>query len=363
MQRADVFFESAAIEMRKAMVRKLASVQYVHDVWPIEGADKIECIGVLGWRCVAKKGEFRVGDLCVYFEIDSFLPVDERFEFLRSSCYRESDFMGCGFRLKTQKFRGQVSQGLALPLFILGEGEWHIGDNVTELLGVRKWEVEERATSSGTIVAALPDGVPKTEETRIQAEPGLLEEFEGVPYYITTKMDGTSVSVFRIGGRFGVCGHNYEYADDGKCSAWEWMKSHQIEQRLAGAGLDNVALQGEFCAAGIQGNPLKLQYPEWYVFTVVDVAARRRLGMQDTQKLCDELGLSMVPIEEQGDSLPYGTVEELLERARGHYSSGSVKEGIVVRPVDPRYSPTLSAPLSCKVINNDYLVKKSKKEK
>ena len=87
------------------MTRKLASVQYVHDIYPIEGADHVEAIGVLGWKCVAKKGEFKVGDWCVYFEIDSFLPIDDRFEFLRASSFKNSDLLGEGFRLKTQRFR------------------------------------------------------------------------------------------------------------------------------------------------------------------------------------------------------------------------------------------------------------------
>ena len=92
--------------------RKLASVQYVHHITPIEGADKIECVHVLGWQCVANKGQFHVGDHCVYMEVDSFLPVCEQFEFLRSNSYRKSEIFGEGFRLKTLKFRGQISQGL-----------------------------------------------------------------------------------------------------------------------------------------------------------------------------------------------------------------------------------------------------------
>lgn len=353
----------AQTETGADMGRKLASVQYVHDIWPIEGADRIECIGVLGWKCVAKKGEFAVGDSCVYFEIDSFLPVEERFEFLRAQSYRESELMGAGFRLRTSKFRGQISQGLALPVSILGPGDWRLGQDVTELLGVRKWEIEERASSNGTIVAGLPDGVPKTEECRIQAEPGLLEEFAGKPYYITTKMDGTSVSFFRIDGRFGVCGHNYEYADDGKCSFWAWAREVGLEQRLIDAGMDGVVLQGEFCGGGIQGNPLKLTKPTWYLFTVVDAKTRRRLGLADMREVAAKLNLEMVPVEEEGETLPYADVEALLERASGKYTSGNVKEGIVIRPIEPVYSPLLSASLSCKVINNDYLLKKAKRAK
>lgn len=338
--------------------RKLASVQYVHDVHPIEGADRIEAVGVLGWSCVAKKGEFNVGDLCVYFEIDSFLPMRECFEFLRSSCYKNSELLGEGFRLRTQRFRGQISQGLALPMTILPKGDYSIGQNVTELLGVRKWEIEERATSSGTIIGPLPGSVPKTEETRIQSEPDLLQEFAGLPYAVTTKMDGTSMTVCRIEGAVHVCGHNYEYADDGKCSMWEYARIKNIVGKLTEYNLDNIALQGEFCAAGIQRNPLKLRTPKWFIFTVVDLVAHRRFGIDETKELCDRLGLEMVPVEERGQSFPYDSVESLLERAKGVYDSGVVKEGIVVRPLEPVCSKILGAPLSVKVINNDYLLKR-----
>lgn len=340
------------------MGRKLASVQCVHDVWPIDGADKIECVGVLGWRCVAKKGEFKVGDQCVYFEIDSFLPVRPEFEFLRSSSYKNSEPLGEGFRLRTQKFRGQISQGLCLPVGILGEGDWALGTDVTAELGVRKWEIEERASSSGTIVAGLPAGIPKTEETRVQSAPEVVGELAGRPYYITTKLDGTSVTMFRIDDRFGVCGHNFEYADDGKCSFWAWARSNGLERRLIDAGLDNIAIQGEFCGAGIQRNPLKLERPGWFVFTVRDVAAGRRYGLAETRELCEKLGLEMVPVEEEGEVFAYASVDELLERARGKYACGSIKEGIVVRPIEPVYSEALSTALSFKVINNDYLLKK-----
>ena len=343
------------------MSRKLASVQYVHDIWPIEGADRVEAIGVLGWKCVAKKGEFKVGDWCVYFEIDAFLPIDDRFEFLRSTSYKNSDLLGEGFRLKTQRFRGQVSQGLALPMNILPEGEYELGQNVSDLLGVRKWQVEERASSSGTIIATLPAGVPKTEETRIQAEPGLIEEFAGLPYYITTKMDGTSVSMYLMGEKFGVCGHNYEYADDGACPFWQYAHEHDIEARLRAVGADGIVLQGEFCGGGIQGNPLKLRRPEWFIFSICDYETHRRWSLGEMAAFCDSLGLARVPLEEMGERFAYDSVDSLLERARGIYASGVTKEGIVVRPVDPAYSKLLQASLSMKVINNDYLLKKGKK--
>lgn len=82
------------------MGRKLASIQRIYKIEPIEGADRIELAYVLGWQCVVNKGQFNVGDLAVYFEIDSFLPIRPDFEFLRNSSYKNTDIVGEGFRLK-----------------------------------------------------------------------------------------------------------------------------------------------------------------------------------------------------------------------------------------------------------------------
>ena len=338
--------------------RKLASVQYIHHITPIEGADRIECVHVLGWQCVANKGQFKVGDYCVYMEVDSFLPICEQFEFLRKSSYKKSEILGEGFRLKTQKFRGQISQGLVQTLSILPEGDYELGDDVTDLLGIRKWEVEERVTNSGTVIGNFPAGIQKTDELRVQSYPELIDEFKAVKgYYISTKMDGCSVTMYWKDGRFGICGRNYEYADDDKCAMWKYAHEHGIPERVAGAGLPNIAIQGEFCGAGIQKNRLKLAKPEWYVFTMIDLATHRRLSLDKMKEICENLKLTMVPIEEVKDDFAYDSVEILLERAKGKYPSGMNKEGIVIRPLEPIYSPTIEGPLSMKVLNNDYLLK------
>lgn len=338
--------------------RKLASIQYVHHITPIEGADRIECVHVLGWQCVANKGQFSVGDHCVYMEVDSFLPVCERFEFLRSSSYKNNEILGEGFRLKTQKFRGQISQGLVQPLSILPKGNYELGDDVTDLLGIKKWEVEERVTNSGTVIADFPSGIPKTDELRVQSYPELIDEFKQVKgYYISTKMDGTSVTMYWKDGHFGVCGRNFEYADDDKCAMWVYAHAHGIPEKIAESGLDNIAIQGEFCGAGIQKNRLKLVRPEWYVFTMLDMETRRRLPLDRMKEICQQLGLTTVPIEEEKDKFEYDSVDVLIERAKGKYTSGMNKEGIVIRPISPVCSETIQGPLSMKVLNNDYLLK------
>lgn len=338
--------------------RKLASIQYVHNIMPIEGAEKIECVHVLGWQCVANKGQFSIGDKCIYMEVDSFLPVCERFEFLRASSFKENEIMGAGFRLKTMKFRGQISQGLVQPLEILPEGKYEIGDDVTELLGIRKWEIEERVSNDGTVIAEFPSEISKTDELRVQSYPELIEEFKAVKgYYISTKMDGCSVTMYKRGEHFGVCGRNYEYADDDKCAMWKYAHEHRIEERLKENNLDNIAIQGEFCGPGIQKNRLKLTEPEWYVFTVTDMNTNKRLSLYKTEEICKVLGSNMVPIEEVEEEFQYKSVDELLERAKGKYASGKNKEGIVIRPIEAVYSNVIAGPLSMKVINNDYLLK------
>lgn len=105
------------------MERNLASVQIVAEVASIENADAIEKVRINGWWCVTKKGEFSVGDKCVYVEADSILPIRPEFEFLRKSCYKKADWIknGEGFRLRTVRLRGTLSQGIVLPLTVLGK--------------------------------------------------------------------------------------------------------------------------------------------------------------------------------------------------------------------------------------------------
>lgn len=344
-------------------MRKLVSVQRVWKVEPIEGADRIELAHVLGWQCVVNKGQFKPMDLGIYFEIDSFLPIRPEFEFLRNSSYKKTDIMGEGFKLKTQRFRGQISQGLLLPLSDFPEipADADIGFDATDLLGVRKWEIEERASTGGTIVGGLPYDIPHTDETRVQECPELIQEFAGHEYYISTKMDGTSCSIGVDENGFHVTGHNYEYKDDGSSDFYKLVNERnyreKIEDFVARHNLNMLTIQGEFCAPGIQKNRLRLTRPEWYVFTVRENG--KRVGLNRMLEVCSEIGLNHVPIEEIGDCLTakYPTVEALLERADGEYPNGGKKEGIVIRPTEPVFSYTVSGSLSMKVVSNKYLLK------
>lgn len=341
---------AAAIFDEEDDMRSLASVRSVKAVTPIPGSDFLETAHVMGWQCVVKKGEFKPGDMGVYFEVDSFLPEDERYEFLRTSSFRDNADNGKGFRIRTMKMRGQLSQGLLLPLARFPElAGMHEGDDATEKLGVKKWYVPETASDGGTIIGERPYGIPASDEIRIQSATELLDELRGKPYYITTKMDGTSGIVYFIDGKIGCCSRNKEIKDEEGALYWTPVYRYGLKEKLPRYG-KNIVLTGEICGPGIQKNRLRLADVQWYVFDVKDWDTGRYVSCDEALEICAGLGLQIVPLEERGESFGYNQ-EELLEKARGKYPSGLDKEGIVVR-----YTEEPKA-ISFKVLNNDVLLK------
>jgi RNA ligase (TIGR02306 family) len=331
-------------------MRALVTIQRVKAITAIPNSDFLETAHVMGWQCVVKKDEFKEGDLGVYFEVDSFLPVDPRYEFLRASSYRDNEDNGEGFRIRTAKMRGQLSQGLFLALSqfpeLAGCGE---GDDVTEKLGVKKWYIPETSAAGGTIIGERPYGIPASDEIRVQSALELIDSLWGKPYYITTKMDGTAGIVYYIDGKLGCCSRNKEIKDEADALYWIPVNKYGLREKLAQYG-KNIVLTGEICGPGIQKNRLRLHEREWYVFDVRDWDAGRYLSYDEALALCSSFGLPFVPLEERGDSFAY-TLEELLEKARGKYPGGGDKEGIVVRDsASPKN-------ISFKTLNNDALLK------
>ena len=161
-------------------MRDLASIQSIKDLQPIPGADRIECATVLGWKTVVKKNEFRVGELCVFFEIDSLIPRADWNEFLIPKEKKNATHA----RIKTVCLRGQESQGLAIPIEVLSEIEPSIADkkeneDVTELLGVEKYEVPIPVQLAGKVRGGFPSIIPITDEKRIQKYPEVIDELRG----------------------------------------------------------------------------------------------------------------------------------------------------------------------------------------
>jgi RNA ligase (TIGR02306 family) len=331
-------------------MRNLVTIQKVKSISEIPDSDFLELAHIMGWQCVVKKGEFKAEDLGVYYEVDSFLPVEERYEFLRNSSYRDNADNGQGFRIRTVKMRGQLSQGLFLPLEKFPElAGYNEGGDVTEKLNVKKWYIPETATAGGTIIGDKPGGVPTSDEIRLQSALELLDQLSGKPYYITTKMDGTSGTVYYVDGKTGCCSRNKEIKDEADALYWTPVYANGLKEKLAGYG-KNIVLTGEICGPGIQKNKLRLQKIEWYVFDVFDWDSRRYFSYDQIREICSALGLQPVPLEERGESFSYN-LETLLEKAKGKYPSGLDKEGIVVRDAA---SPK---GISFKVLNNDALLK------
>ena len=184
-------------------MRKLASIQQISHIEPIPKVDAIERARVLGWWLVIKKGEFAVGDKVVYCEVDSLLPERPEFEFLRPSCFKPAILDGeavvqpAGFRIRTVKMRGQVSQGICFPLSILpADAPTEIDSDVTEALGIHKWEPPLPVGMSGRVKGHFPGFLSKTDETRIQILERVLERHRGRTFYVTEKAEGTSFSAF-----------------------------------------------------------------------------------------------------------------------------------------------------------------------
>ena len=315
------------------MDRKLASVVKIADIQPIPNADAIVVASVKGWKVVVKRDEFKVGDLAVYYEIDSFLPIRPQFEFLRKSSFKR---MGIneGFRLKTIKLRGQLSQGLLTPIpeGIIDPKE---GDDLTEALDIVKYEPPIPAQLAGKIKGTFPSFIPKTDEIRIQnfeVDVGFSPVGEKV--YVTEKLDGTSFTCYFNNGVFGVCGRNWELTETADNSLWRMANMLDLKNKLTKYG-KNIALQGELIGAGINGNLYGLSDHKLYFFTGYDIDKGRRMFFDELEWLLFRLEVPMVPvIEKYGYTLPTeNLVDNMLKYAEGKsvLNMEVDREGVVVR--------------------------------
>jgi len=331
--------------------RKLASVVKIVDIQPIPGADAIVVATVKGWKVVVKVNEYKVGDLAVYYEIDSFLPIRPQFEFLRKSSYKR---MGSseGFRLKTIRLRGQISQGLLTPI-PEGISNPKEGDDLTEALDIVKYEPPIPAQLAGKIKGTFPSFIPKTEEIRIQnfeSEVGFSPVGERA--YVTEKLDGTSFTCYFNNGVFGVCGRNWELSETSDNSLWRMANLLQLKEKMTKHG-KNIALQGELIGAGINGNLYGLSDHKLFFFTGYDIDKGRRMFFDELEWVLFGLDLQMVPIlEKYGFVIPNESniVDYMLKYAEGKsvLNMEVDREGVVVRGLEREFS--------FKAISNTYLL-------
>lgn len=350
------------------MERKLASIQKVVDLAPIEGRDRIVLATVEGWKVIVKKDEFKIGDLCVYVEIDSVLPEKPEFEFMRSK----------NFRVRTMKMAGVYSQGIVFPMSILPSGNYKEGDDVTAILGIVKYD--EYAGEEPVRVSRKPKynklqlfwyklfGFPqrkkggftslvsKTDEVRIQNIPEVLKYKE--PVIVTQKIDGMSgtytIERTFFGTKFNVYSRNLRVGKDNS-AYWRIAEMYDLEDRmnlmLDELGVNWIAIQGEIAGPGIQKNPDGLKDIEFFVFNII--TPKGRWGTQEMAKFCYKYGLGTVPILNLDYVLP-DTVDNVLRYATGPsmLNPQVLREGVVIRSKDGKQS--------FKAVSPEYLVKHGK---
>ncbi len=324
-------------------MRILASIQKIKNIESISNADAIEKATVLGWQLVVKKNEFKVGDLCVYIEIDSILPQKEVFEFLRNK----------NFRIKTMKLRGQISQGICFPLSVLPSNvKIEEGNDVTNELEIIKYEPKIPVELNGIMKAAFPSFIPKTDETRVQVLQHLLDEYKGKSFYVTEKLDGTSATFFVYNNEFGVCSRNMELEKSETNTFWKVALELNIEEKLRLLN-KNVAIQAELVGPSIQSNKLALSKQTIFVFNLFYIDEFKYATYKELISIVkNEMKLNVVPIFESNYVLE-NNIETLLEKAKikSTLNEKVDAEGIVLRCNNSENH------ISFKAINNNFLLK------
>lgn len=335
--------------------RKLATISRIDALTPIEGADAIECATVGGWKVVAQKGLYEVGDLAVYFEIDSWIP-HELAPFL-SKGKEPREFEGVkGERLRTIKLRGQISQGLLMPLHEINKIIevpyccWDEGQDATAILGILKWEKPINAQLAGICRGNFPTAIPKTDQERVQNLKKEIGLNQNIMMEVTEKCEGSSMTCYLIDGEFGVCSRNLDLKETEGNTFWDVARAENIEVKIREVfGSNNVALQGELIGPGVQGNIYKLNKHEFRVFDIYDVNAGAYLRPEFRRALVYKMGLTHVPILDDCFILDH-TIDELLELAEGKSRIfDTEREGIVFKSLDSNFT--------FKAISNRYLLK------
>lgn len=356
-------------------MRKLASIQKITDIQPIEGRDRIVLASVEGWHVIVTK-DFNVGDKVIYCEIDSVMPEKPEFEFLRPK----------KFHIKTMKMAGVLSQGICFPMDILPEKyrDLDVGEDVTEIIGVTQYEPtmdKEPADYAGyksknakkypkflmrfawfrKLVlpqkrkGGFPTFISKTDEERVQNMPWIVNDKR--EWIATEKIDGQSGSfclvrhkgLFRDKFEYIVCSRNLQLPHPDNSSYWQVSEKYHIENTLRNMIGDRewIALQGECVGPKIQKNKYGVKDCDLYIFNLIYPTGR--VDSLRAKSICENHGLNFVPIVQVGYVLP-DTVDEILEYADGQsVLADTMREGIVFRSMDGKQS--------FKAVSNKFLLK------
>ena len=340
--------------------RRMATIRRIDGINEIPNADAIEVATVGGWKVVVKKGDFAPGDLAVYCEIDSFIPTTIA-PFLTKPDQYPKVFEGVqGERLRTVRLRGQLSQGLLMPMSVMTDNGviaqiLKEDEDVSQALGIVKYEAPIPACLAGEVKGMFPGFIPKTDQERIQNLSVELAEWVrlGYTFEVTEKLDGTSMTAFMVDGVFSICSRNLELKPNPDNSMFKAAIKQNLEAKLTQSGR-NLALQGELIGNGIQGNKYKFTDQGFYVFDIYDIDAKRYLTPAERKAFVAEWNIAHVPVFQSAVSLDGLTIDMLLKNAEGKSVMGDIEgpeqEGLV-------YKCNENPEVSFKCISNKFLLK------
>lgn len=333
-------------------MRKMATIRRIDELNPIQDADKIEVASIGGWKVVCQKGLYSVGDLVVYCEIDSFIPSSIA-PFLTKEGHYPKTYVGVeGERLRTIKLRGQISQGLLLPMHVLTNygADLVEGEDVSEVLGIVKFEPPVSAQLQGVVKGNFPSQIPKTDQERCQNLKKEIAESVGKVFEVTEKLDGSSMTVYMIDGVFGVCSRNLDLKESEGNTFWKVARELNLENKMRILG-DNFAIQGELIGEGIQKNPYGIKGQDFYVFDMYDIKLGEYVNPEDCRINARQLDLKHCPVLDSLTLSGIHTIENLLLKAEGKslLNNKTEREGLVFKAEDGCFS--------FKAISNKFLLK------
>lgn len=354
--------------------RNLVTVRRIDDCVSHPNADALDLLRIGGWQVVSQKGNFKTGDLCYFFEIDSILPDIEQFKFLIDKQGKQYT-NGLGARLRTIKLRGAVSQGLAIPVAEFPELD-QLSETLDADLGVYKYEpVEQAGSVAVNAKGEWPQWMPKTDQDRIenvydQVAALCNRELESgcaLKWAREEKLEGSSITIYVKDAEFGVCSRNLDLKMDGSNDDNMFVKTavdhnfHLICDQPANF-VGDWAIRGELVGPGVQGNIYQLTERRIYIYDVWDTAKQKLLTPTERQGFIDylrEIGVTVWEVPSLGlFDVELPSMDEIIGDANGRSVLRDTKrEGVVwkaSRSVKDRFG-RLHVP-SFKAISREYLL-------
>ena len=362
--------------------RKLATVRKISDIKPIEGADRIVAYRVDGWWVVDSKDKYAVGDLVVYCEIDSWIPT-ELAPFLSKGKDPSEYNRVKGERLRSVRLKGQISQGLLIEMERTLGGYLipvtrrcyaEEGEDVTEELGIQKWEAPIPAQLAGEVDGLFPTHlVPKTDQERVQNCVGDIQNYiaankgygvdeeepiTSTSFIVEEKLDGSSCTIILHDGKMQVCSRNLIMRRNENNSFWK--VASQYEETLLNFHNKtgrSFALQGELIGQGIQGGSYKINGQKLYIFDMYDIDYQFYLVSSARRSFVDQFGMNNIPLI---DTITFTKVEDFhietilaLSEGKSFLNENTEREGVVFKCAN-------NGSVSFKCVSNRWLIKTGK---